>query len=177
MKKRIIGLLLIVGALGFAGCNTNLESKTGSNTVAMSEVDVNLKVNNVTATGHDGNVPENVLDGNLGTRWSSPGTSWLMLELESEALVSEIKTAFSKGNEREATFKYEISEDGKTWVTVFDGISSGTTDQLESYKFQPQMAKFVKFTGEGNSYNEWNSITEIEVIGKGIPKGMGSVKK
>ena len=33
----------------------------------------NLPISGVTASGNDGNVPQNVLDNNLGTRWSSNG--------------------------------------------------------------------------------------------------------
>jgi hypothetical protein len=33
----------------------------------------NLPIVGVTASGNDGNVPQNILDNNLGTRWSSLG--------------------------------------------------------------------------------------------------------
>ena len=41
-----------------------------------------LPVVAVTAIGNDGNVPSNVLDNNLNTRWSNLGTgSWIQLDL------------------------------------------------------------------------------------------------
>ncbi|HET6717853.1 MAG TPA: hypothetical protein VFG90_12035, partial [Nitrososphaeraceae archaeon] len=44
----------------------------------------NLPVSSVSANGNDGNVPQNVLDNNLNTRWSNLGIgSWILMDLGS----------------------------------------------------------------------------------------------
>ncbi|MFW5867929.1 MAG: discoidin domain-containing protein [Armatimonadota bacterium] len=68
------------------------------------------------------------------------------------------------GDTREAKFTLETSTDGVTWREVFDGASSGTTDGLETYNFEPHEAEYVRFHGYGNTANAWNSIVHFRVI-------------
>lgn len=154
--------MVLAAGLLTTGCTS---SSTSKDTVMEQSEIMQLNVVNVTADNHDGNLPENVLDGDLSTRWSSPDDSWLLLELDKTSMLSEVKIAFSKGNERTSDFALEVSVDGTKWKRVFEGKSSGTTTELESFPVTEE-AKFVKFVGWGNSYNEWNSLTEVEVMGR-----------
>ncbi|MCK9478303.1 MAG: polysaccharide lyase beta-sandwich domain-containing protein [Firmicutes bacterium] len=138
---------------------------TGKN-VSMNEYDII----SVTAAGDDGNIPENVLDGNLLTRWSLQGTedSWLILEFDEVKPIGLIGVAQYNGTEgRMATFDLDVSDDGLNWVTVFSGNSSGTTNDIEYYNAGDVNARFVRYNGHGRTYSDWNSVTEIKIYPPG----------
>ena len=68
------------------------------------------------------------------------------------------------GDARQAKFTLETSTDGVTWRKVFDGASSGTTDGVETYSFEPHEVEYVRFHGYGNTANLWNSLVHFRVI-------------
>ena len=120
----------------------------------------------VTASEHDGNVPANAIDGNLGTRWSAEGDpEWIRFQLAGPADVGTVKIAWYRGDQRRADFDIEASDDGSTWTTVFTGSSNGTTLQLESHDVDDTQSRYVRIVGHGNDDNAWNSITEVELWG------------
>ena len=126
-----------------------------------------LQVGAVQASGDDGNGPANTLDGDFGTRWSVNGQGhWLELDLGGVHTVSQVAIAWFRGDQREAIFDLEVSSDGVNWTPVLrDQHSSGTTADLETFSFSPVAARFVRYVGLGNSGNEWNSLTEIQLFG------------
>ena len=63
-----------------------------------------------------------------------------------------------------------ISTDASTWTTVFSGHSGGTTMGLQSFDFSDVSARYVRIVGHGNSQNEWNSLAEVTIWGKGWTK-------
>jgi hypothetical protein len=119
----------------------------------------------VSASGDDGNVAANVLDGSLDTRWSSSGDGqYLQFCLDALTTVTGADIAFYQGNTRVATFDMQTSVDGSAWVNAATGLkSSGTSTALESFSFSPVSAKYVRIVGHGNSVNAWNSITEVRI--------------
>lgn len=121
-----------------------------------------LPVIKITASGDDGNIPENTWDNNLNSRWSAEGDGqWIIHELDSVYLIGSVDIAFHKGTERITFFDLSISEDGADWILVYNGNSSGLTTDFEHFGFDPVEGKYVKLTGHKNSENDWNSITEI----------------
>src|SRR5262249_17308507 len=93
-----------------------------------------LTIAGVTASGTDGNVPSNVLDNNLSTRWSSYGIGQtITLDLGTTKALCSAQIAWYRGNLRTNTFKISVSSDGSTFTDVFTGKSSGTTTGLEMY--------------------------------------------
>jgi chitinase len=120
----------------------------------------------VTASTHDGNVPGNVVDRNLATRWSANGLGqWLRLDLGSTRSVSYVRVAHYSGNARAGIFSIQLSNDGSSWQTVWSGQSSGNTTALEMFDFADNTARYVRYLGNGNTVSQWNSVTEIEVWG------------
>lgn len=119
----------------------------------------------VTAAGTDGNLPENVLDGNIDTRWSyqSPTNGWITLELPEVLPVGYVGVAVYNGAASKAIFDIELSEDGVNFTKVFSGKSSGTTIGLEGYDCKGMNAKYVRYVGSGRENSQWNSVTEIQV--------------
>jgi hypothetical protein len=108
--------------------------------------------------------PGNIVDGDLSTRWSEYGDGhWIRLDLECNREIGAVRIAFYKGDQRTADLNIQTSLDGISWTTVFSGTSTGTTTQLEMFDVVDSMARFVRVVGYGNSQNEWNSYTEIEV--------------
>jgi len=121
----------------------------------------------VTASTHDGNIPENTLDGSLSTRWSAEGDGqWIQYRLTEPKEIDKIKIAFYNGHTRSTIFDILVSTDGFTWQEVFSGQSSGTTSQFETFEFEPITAKYIRIVGHGNTSNAWNSITEVDFDGK-----------
>ena len=119
----------------------------------------------IAASGHDGNVPENTIDGNMGTRWSAYGEQWIKYDLGEVRDVSALSLAWYSGNTRFSFFNIEVSVDGEQWERVYDGISSGRTTEHELYPFTPVPARYVRVNGFGNNLNLWNSIAETAVYG------------
>ena len=68
------------------------------------------------------------------------------------------------GSARKAGFKLETSPDGKQYDTVFDGESSGKTEDFEDVKFSRRPVWRLRFTGRGNSDNAWNSIVSLRLL-------------
>ena len=75
--------------------------------------------------------------------------------------IDAVGITWLSGNTRTAFFKLEIF-DGETWKTVHDGDSRKTAE-MEYYEFPKQPALGVRFTGNGNTTNAWNSIIQFRL--------------
>ena len=120
----------------------------------------------VSDSSNDGNVAGNVLDKNLGTRWSANGDGqWIKFCLGRDSIpVNTIHVAFYNGNQRTSTFDVEVSHDGANWTKALtNAVSSGTSLALETFTFPLQYTKFLRLLGHGNSVNTFNSYTEIGI--------------
>lgn len=120
----------------------------------------------VTASADDGNVPANVLDDDLNTRWSANGDGqWIQFCLGSTPVsVSGVQIAFYNGAARTSTFDVLVGDDGVNWTTAAAGrVSSGSSTALETFSFTPVSGKYVRIVGHGNSINAWNSYTEVKI--------------
>jgi len=119
----------------------------------------------VIASADDGNVPANVLDNDLNTRWSASGDGqWIQFCLADTFSVNGVDIAFYSGNTRTSTFDVEVSANASTWTTAATGlVSSGTSLNLQTFTFTAKPAKHVRIVGHGNSVNLWNSYTEVRI--------------
>ena len=129
-----------------------------------------LTISSITAKGHDGNVPANVNDGNLATRWShSPVPTWINLDLGSMKRITAVKIAWYNGNTRRMGFTLKAENPGGAQKTlVFTGTSSGTTTQLETYDLLNPIERqkiIIDVLTNSDEGNAWASITEAEVHG------------
>jgi hypothetical protein len=127
-----------------------------------------LRLNGVTASSaQSGNGIVNVLDGNLGSRWSAQGDGqWAQLDLGSVRAVNEVRIAWYSGSTRTTRFEVQTSRDGTSWTsTIPRTSSSGKTTALESYPVAVVPARYVRVIGHGNSVNDWISITELRATG------------
>ncbi|ONI77627.1 alginate lyase [Kribbella sp. ALI-6-A] len=132
----------------------------------------------VTADTSDDNIAANVVDNDYSTRWSGNGDgATLQLDLGGVRTVSQLKVAVYHGDERRNDFELQLWN-GTSWVTVFDGLSSGTTTGLQTFDFADRPASKVRYIGHGHQLKDggtgtWNSLTEIEVWGTGGSSGGG----
>ena len=122
------------------------------------------------ASSDDGNIPSNVLDNNVATRWSANGDGqWIEFCQGTATNISGVQIAFYSGNARQSIFDVQVSQDKSSWINVLTNVrSSGTSVALETFAFAPQSAKYVRLVGHGNTVNTWNSYTEVKLL-TGVP--------
>jgi hypothetical protein len=175
-RMTLCWVMLSAVALGAGlGCSAAEEPSSGSLPVEASEPLVAaaaacspLTIASVSANGNDGNVPSNAIDGNLNTRWSRGGVgSYITMDLGSSKTVCGVNVAWYQGNTRRNNFVISLSTNGSTFQSALSGQSSGTTNNRESYTFTPRSARYVRVTVNGNTVNNWASITELQVPGEG----------
>jgi sialate O-acetylesterase len=110
------------------------------------------------------NIAANAVDGDLATRWSAEGNGkWLRMDLGRLRSIAAVEIAFAAGDRRNSFFVLEASADGTNRAVLFEGQSGGKTVGFERFEFAPVEARFVRYTGFGNSDNEWNSLLEMRV--------------
>ncbi|MBI5382786.1 MAG: discoidin domain-containing protein [Opitutae bacterium] len=97
--------------------------------------------------------------------WAAQGSGqWIKYDLLANFPVKYVKIAWLSGNARKQTFSVQVSTDNTNWTTVLDHVqSSGTTLALETWDFADVTARYVRVIGYGNTVNDWNSMTEMEV--------------
>lgn len=121
----------------------------------------------IDSSGNDGNTENNLIDGNLSTRWSDNGLgAFVAVDLASSVPVNEVLINWYNGDQRSNNFTISTSNDNQTYNNVFSG-SSTPSSATQSYTFPQVNARYVKITVNGNSQNNWASINSIAVNGPG----------
>ncbi|MEC0310999.1 glycosyl hydrolase family 28-related protein [Paenibacillus lautus] len=124
-------------------------------------------VSKVTASADDGNLPIHTLDRDPDSRWSADGKGqYLQLELERPTLVDQVSILFYNGHTRTNAFDLEVSTDGVNYQKVLSSVSSKKQAAFETFAFTPVQAKYIRYVGQGNELNTWNSIIEFWVHGE-----------
>ena len=109
-----------------------------------------------------GNEPENSVDEDFSTRWSAEGNQWIMYTFKEEREREKVKIAFWKASaDRKTKIKILVGTDLKEMKTVYSGMSTLETEDLETFEFEKQKVKYVRLVCEGNTINKWNSILEV----------------
>jgi hypothetical protein len=166
-----IACLLALSACG-AAPESDAEDEAGDSELSLAAAAAAscapLAVKSVSANRNDGNVPANAVDGSLDTRWSGDGVgSFITADLGSAKTVCGISVAWYQGNTRRNNYVISVSSNGTSFQTVKSGSSLGTTNDFESYTFSQTSARYVRVTVNGNTRNDWASITELRVSGVG----------
>ena len=133
-----------------------------------------LPVTSVTAIGNDGNIPSNVIDNNLNTRWSNLGQgSWIQLDLGSKKSICSVDIPWYRGDLRQNNFVISVSDDGTTFTNKLTDTSSlGTAAEKYTLPGGTE-GRYVRITVNGNTENDWASINEISVFGGATSGGGG----
>jgi len=120
-----------------------------------------------TSTPTSGDVPANLLDNNMATRWSTgtpmvPGQSFT-LDMKATKNVNKI-VMDSTGSDADYARGYEVylSADGTNWGTA---VATGTgTGAVVTVTFAAQNAQYIKVVQTGTNASWW-SIREVNVYG------------
>jgi hypothetical protein len=122
----------------------------------------------ITASGFDSPTPPaNVIDNNLSTRWSNNAIgSWIRFDLGSIKSICQVDIAWYRGNVRQNNFIISVSTGGTTFQDVLSRKSSGTTVNPEPYDIPDTNARYLRITVNGNTENNWASITEVDIYGR-----------
>ena len=128
----------------------------------------NLPITNVVASKNTekGNTAKNVIDSKVNLRWAANGVgSFIQADLGSIKTICSLGIAWYKGDARHYNFDISVSKDGNAYTKAFSGTSTGKTSQIENNTFREIDGRYIKVTVNGNSENDWASITEMRVDG------------
>ena len=125
-----------------------------------------IPVYNMSYSSSDGNVGENVFDGDYATRWSATGMGqWLQMDLGSVKKIKSILVAAYRGDTRKTEFEIEVSDDNVNWKKVKTFMTSGITTEAEEYALDDIETRYLRFVGNGpDGGGGWTSISEIGLI-------------
>lgn len=119
------------------------------------------------------NYPKNTLDNDFETRFSCDNPTWICYDLGEVKEINYVSLAFYNGSTRKNKFVIEVSDDGTSFTTVWDGMSSGTTDSLENYNLGSVRGRYIRISASGlinNGSTEltagWFSTTEFKAYNK-----------
>lgn len=122
----------------------------------------------------NGAYPNKSYDNKLNTRFSINGVGeHITYDLGSSKKVSSIQIAWYKGNSRRANFRVLVGTSTNNLNQVYQGTSSGNSNNLQTYNFSEKNARYVRVVGLGNSANDWLSITEVKISGNSGGNGGG----
>ena len=128
----------------------------------------NLPITNVVASANTekGNTAKNVIDSKVNLRWAANGVgTFIQADLGSIKTICSLGIAWYKGDARHYNFDISVSKDGNAYTKAFSGTSAGKTSQIENNTFREIDGRYIKVTVNGNSENDWASITEMRVDG------------
>lgn len=112
------------------------------------------------------NLPENVLDNDLSTKWAAQGNQWLMFDLGRAVNIDTVAISWMSPEQRISPFEIEVSNDLKEWKQVYAGQSAGIKADFDNYSFTPVSAQYVRIQFHGSQGNTWNSIMEVGIYGE-----------
>ena len=115
----------------------------------------------ITVSSDDGNVPENTIDRDLNTRWSSfvAEGEWICFDLGEEKDLDSIQIAFYNGDKLHWKFDIEVSSDGVNFETALANQSScGNSKNPETFSLPAgTKARYVRYAGDGCVYSAGGS--------------------
>jgi uncharacterized repeat protein (TIGR02059 family) len=115
--------------------------------------------------------PDNILDGNTTTKWSSDGDNkWLVLKLAEPFKISHLVMAFLAGQKFESYFDIYASKDNINWEHILTGAASCKFSGARQVFVFPALYtnkeySYLKYVGHGNSLNSMNTVSEIKIFG------------
>jgi hypothetical protein len=174
MKTPFASRVLSMGSLIFASSIVG----TYGNANAADLCGEDLSIASVWASAEQiGNPPQNVLDGDLTTRWSGKGIgAQLTAKLARNTSVCSVGIAWYHGDERINNFSIAYSTDDVTYTQIYESVSSYGTD-IQNYSFSSVDARYIRLTVNGNTLNTWASVLEFSVNGdSGTNEDTGTAK-
>ncbi len=117
----------------------------------------------VTSEPQPENNAGNLFDADHSTKFATDESGGAVtIDFGEVKTVKELMMAFLNGTTRKEIFRIEYSEDGKSFKECFDGTSSGTSSDYESFDVGCVKARYIKVSFYGNSSgSNWVSVTEL----------------
>jgi len=144
---------------------------SGTPAIAQTPIEVTPPAAQVSASTADaGNVAGNTVDGKPETRWSGSGNgAWIQFDLGATWMVSHVRIAVYKGNERRNKFDLEVSTGGGVWTKVLTNALTPNAVGEQTHDFPDTPARLVRYVGQGAVLNAggtspWNSLTEVSIF-------------
>lgn len=105
--------------------------------------------------------PENAIDGNMATRWSSSFSeeAWITVDLGEKTTVEKVVLCWEAAYGK--IYKIEVSDDGKTWKDVYS-TTEGAGGK-EEISFKPTSTRYVRMCGTKRGTEFGYSLFEFEV--------------
>jgi F5/8 type C domain len=122
-----------------------------------------------------GDAPQNAIDGNSSTRFSSdadqaPGM-WLQVNMGSAQTFNQIEMdSGGYSGDYARGYEIEVSNDGSTWTTVATGTG---TSSPETVTFASQTDQYLRIELTASSTTNWWSIVNLTVYTSGSGGGSG----
>jgi hypothetical protein len=150
----------VVSALNPAGTSTN----SAPASVTPGTLDRTGWVASSSTSG--GDAPDNALDGNLTTRWSTDAFQvsgqWFQVDMGATNVFDKIVlNAVNSAGDYPRGYQVNVSDDGVTWsstVAAGNGSSAITT-----INFAPQAARYIRVTQTGSASGNYWSIDEFYI--------------
>lgn len=114
--------------------------------------------------------PENLTDGNTGTRWSSAYTSqeWIYIDLGNVKAINEIKLYWEAAYGK--SYKIQASNDAQTWIDIY--TQTNGQGGSETVSFSDIQARYIKMQGVARATSYGFSLWEMEVYGNDAATGL-----
>ncbi|MCA9406307.1 MAG: family 16 glycosylhydrolase [Candidatus Omnitrophica bacterium] len=106
----------------------------------------------------------NVVDGNLGTRWSSKFSDpqWIYIDLEEEYTIEAVKLYWEAAHGRR--YEIQVSNDAIDWTTV--ETFNDNVGQIKDIWLENAAGRYIRLMGSERATQWGYSLFEIEVFGK-----------
>lgn len=120
----------------------------------------------VSLISQEENPPIHMFDNDQSTRYAVAGVDeWAVLDLGSEQSFDNVMISFMSGHVRQQKLTISISNDNASWTEVWNGMSCGTTEDLETFKVPGSKARYIKLGLKGNTSGgeNWNSLTSVYI--------------
>lgn len=145
-------------------------------TMTVDKIPVNLALGQpVKASSTADNCPpENAVDGNTGTRWSSAYTDneWIYVDLGSKKKITEIILHWEAAYG--TIYKIQTSHDTNTWTDLYTNTSG--KGGIEKIPLYIDAERYIRILGQKRATGYGFSIWEIEIYGTDFPVNIESAE-
>ncbi len=107
-------------------------------------------------------LPQNTVDGDPHTGWSAQEDGqWLTYHLSRPWQIESIGIVWDCAHS--VRFDVRTSVDGWTWASVCEATSRGKPGEIETYRFAPVQARYVRLALHGSTPEHWHRLREVKL--------------
>ena len=89
----------------------------------------------------------------------------LTFEFHEPKVIEAIALNTSRAETRSYKFTIEVSEDGVNYTEIFKGSTRIGNKGYEVMEIPSVTTKYIRYKGDGNNENSWNTINELAILG------------